>query len=257
MNNTNNKRKMSKAAFNASLLTRRPVRNVASAKTLNGGKFIPSDDPPVITGCPWNAVIIDTTITFGKTMGYFKQSDLKKAATAQLGFNDTTKFDIEYRLISCSLWVYNYTAKSEFFRISVYPMSLVTGERGIELTRLESNAVKNKFAKIGYHYPLNHSSLVRTTSSTIDSELIAYVASEDGCSAFLHYKILWRGAKQGFAATILLQQLVWMPITLKPPREVREDDTVSETYENVELSELIDRMSIFEEKSKRDVENAP
>lgn len=254
--NNNNKRKMSKAAFNASSVTRRPMRNVTSAKTLNGGKFIPSDDPPVITGCPWNSVIIDTTITLGKTMGYFKQSDLKQAAISQLGFNDATKIDIEYRLISCSLWVYNYTAKSEFFRISVYPMSLV-GDRGIELTRLESNAVKNKFAKVGYYYPLNHSSLVRTTSSSIDNELIAFIASENECSAFLHYKILWRGAKQGFAATILLQQLVWMPITLKPSRKIREDDTVSETYENVELSELIDKMSMFEDKSKKDLEDAP
>lgn len=248
--NNNNKRKISKAAFNAqNAQMRRAPRPGTSIKTLNGGKFIPSDDPPVITACPWNTVTIDTTVTFGKTLGYFKQSDLKNACIAQLGFTDVVGVNFEYRLVSCSLWAYNNTPKTEFFRISAYPMSLI-GDKGVELTRLESNAVKNKFAKIGYHYPMTHTSLVKSTNSN-DTELMAFVASEENCSGFLHFKIYWRGSRQGFASTVMRQHLVWVPVKLKP--RVKEDDVSEETYDNVELGELFDQMAVRDERALKDI----
>lgn len=237
-NNNGNvvKRRGNKTSNNNQNL-RRNVRSSPSVHMLNGGKFIPSDDPPVITACPWNTVTIDTTVSLGKTLGYFKQSDMLAVCINQLGFLDSN-VHFEYRLLSCSLWAYSST-KSDYFRISVFPMSMV-GSRGIELTRLESNAVKNKFAKVGYHYPLNHTSLVCSTKSS-DTELLAFVSSEEACSGFLHFKINWRGAKQGFATSVVNQHLKWVPLRFPG---TRLSDNESETSEDVDFTKLVKEMSV-------------
>lgn len=248
---------MSKASFNAQQnvnSNRAPRSNGNGFKNFLGNKFIPSDDPPVINGSPWNHVTLDTTVTFGKTLSYFKQSELKDALINQLGFRESTKVNFEYRLISCSLWAYNSgnSSTTDYFRISVYPLSLI-GPKGVELTRLESNGVKNKFAKVGYAYPITHTAQPFSTTSN-DTELLAFISSEDTCSGFLHYKVMWRGANQGFATVVKHQFTMWVPVELRTRRKSENsfeelDLEAQDELANLSLAEQIERCSI---KFKKD-----
>lgn len=208
---------------------------------ITGGKFIPSDDPPVIVGSPWNNAVIIADLTFKvNTYKYFKQSDLVKIMRTQLGFSgDNVKANFEYKVKSLAVWAYPYTSgvTNEEFRISVLPMSIMS-TNNVELDRLDSNSVRNKFAKVGYFYPVSHTTVPLSTSGT-DVTLVSYVSSKD-VAGFLHFKLLWRGADQGFSYTEFVPRtrFVSSPHT-SLLNEDKTDEDILETKSNVDSDELV------------------
>lgn len=184
---------------------------------LHGGKFIPSDDPPVTVSAPWNSAVIYAEVAFtAGTFSFFTTEDFIKYARTQLGFDikptdkikEIIAVDLEYRFQSISLWAYpNSDKASEQFRISVYPMNLFNDSAATtELTRLESNSMRNKFAKVGYTYPLSHSTAV-ISSTGKKLKVVGYIANKK-LLGIMHIKILWRGAIQGFSYSELFMRHV-------------------------------------------------
>jgi len=163
------------------------------ANVLSGGKFIPSDEPPVINGQPWNTIIVDTDldVTTG-TWVNFPSNVLFSGLQNQAGFSANKTVQFEVRYISISVWFSSDTA-SRFSMLPLNPIEL----NGVELARIESNTVKNKYAKVGYHYPLAVSSRPLSLDNKADVYLFSVQASAAG-TALIHFKLLWRGSVAGF-----------------------------------------------------------
>lgn len=204
-------------------MNKRPARSRPSGtNNLAGAKFVPSDDPPVLIGQPWSNIVIDTGITFGTgTWSYYTGQELYKALLNQAGFNGSDKVSFEVRLLSISLWaseIQETASAMSYARICVMPMDVIHSGN-IELTRLESNAMRNKFAKVGYHYPLSVSSVPILIASNSAQYILSHQSSTKA-HGILHLKILWRGSNAGFKVDMFVSRYVGF----RPPNPSVTDD---------------------------------
>lgn len=167
-----------------------------SRPRLSGAKFVPSDDPPVIAGQPWNSIIVDTSFALGTgSFAYFKLKELHACLLNQCGFNNAKSVEFEVRLQSVSLWSVE-TGNVQYSRLCVMIMDMFN-DNSVELIRLDSNSMKNKYSKIGYYYPLSHSSAPIKVLPTSDAILIS-AQSSVAATGILHLKVLCRGLNAGF-----------------------------------------------------------
>lgn len=205
--------------------------------SLSGSKFIPSDDPPVLTGQPWNSIIIDTN--FSVPVGnwtYFKFDDLYKCLINQCGFNNANNIQFEVRFLNLAIWAAEQSQNTNmtYARLCVMPMDVFNNNQ-IELTRLESNCVRNKFAKVGYNYPLNISSLPLVVNSETKTVIVSCQTSVQ-CMAILHLKILWRGAKSGFKVGLLVDRFIpfvpWHDRSSEHEQDDEEPEMIGDTSSN-------------------------
>lgn len=219
----------SKSGNSNSNSNRSSVSRNNSSNKLTGNKFIPSDDPPVLAGQPWNNIVIDTSFNIPSgNWSYFKISDLYKCLLNQCGFNGGSNIVFECRFLSVSLWAAETAQNAStmtYARLCVMVMDLIH-DNSVELIRLESNAVRNKFAKVGYHYPLTVSSAPIKVGAKLETILIASQTNTE-CSGIMHMKVLWRGANAGFKAGIFVER--W--IRFDPPQPVQEEETIDKLSE--------------------------
>lgn len=202
---------------------------------LAGSKFVPSDDPPVLSGQPWNVIVVDTSIDIvSGAWSYFTYSDLYKCLLNQCGFYGSTKVSFECRFQSFSLWAAEENSEKGFVytRLCVMINDLLK-DNSVELTRLESNAMRNKFAKAGYHYPLTISAVpfkITEAATTV----IASIQTSSKCNGILHLKVLWRGAIAGFKAGIYVERwFKFRPPSIGSDLERFEDPDLDDEIEEI------------------------
>nr|QMI58124.1 ORF [Chaq-like virus]QMI58127.1 ORF [Chaq-like virus] len=219
--NNNNRAKGNKVSVNGS-------------SKLTGNKFVPSDDPPVLSGQPWNTIVIDTSLSIPTgNWSYFKISDLYKCLQNQCGFNSGSGIFFECRLLSVSLWAAEKSqsvSTMTYTRLCVMVMDVVH-DNSTELIRLESNAMRNKFAKAGYHYPITISSVPLKIDTNISTILVSAQASTQ-CEGILHLKVLWRGGAAGFKAGLFVER--WVPFPRVRVSEADEAEDFSDLVDDVE-----------------------
>lgn len=207
----------------------------ASRDVLSGSSYTPSDDPPVINANPWSMITLTTDLKLvSNDYTYFKVSDLRNVLCAQTGFTGLdNKLGFEYRVQSLALWVIGQNQADSYIRMALFPMNLISSNE-VELIRLDSNSVKNKFARVGYNYPLSHTTAVYSTNITPETVLFSTIATKASI-AFLHYKILWRGANQGFKVTFPVTRYLKPKLPTSATTEQVPDD-VSECLDFDTLS---------------------
>lgn len=201
---------------------------------LSGSKFIPSDDPPVISGQPWNSIVIDTSFIIGTgSFSYFKFKDLHACLLNQAGFNGAKSVDFEVRFQSVSLWSVE-TGDVQHSRLCVMIMDLFN-DNSVELVRLDSNSMRNKYSKVGYNYPLSHSSAPIKVMSISDAVIIS-AQSSVAATGVIHLRVLWRGLNAGFKISSEKWVKFNMPSSFTIPRssDGQDDD------ESIEYDRLVD-----------------
>lgn len=209
--------------------------SLSNVHKLSGTKFIPSDDPPVISGQPWNSIIIDTSFSIGTgSFSFFKLKDLHACLLNQAGFNGSKSVEFEVRFQSVSLWSVE-TGSVQYSRLCVMVMDLFN-DNAVELVRLDSNSMKNKYAKIGYHYPLSHSSAPIKVMSTAGDATIISAQSSVAATGVLHIKILWRGLNAGFK----ISSEKWVrfrpdrfDLAVSPQSDDDDDDNISQEFDKM------------------------
>lgn len=157
-------------------------------QAITGSMFTPSEMPPTFCGQPYaNITLIirvkDSSVTVNVTL-------IKKTLTYQAGFADKD-VDFDFRLQSIAVWGIGST------NLVVFPKDFIHSKDGsVEITRLDSNAMKNMYPRIGFKYPFSHQSLnistVRDAGGSRETQLCEIKA--DMGSLEIHAKIHWRGA---------------------------------------------------------------
>lgn len=208
---------------------RSPAKITKPIHSLSGTKFSPSDEPPVLSGQPWNSITIDTDLTISAgAWSYFTVDSLYTALLNQAGFNGST-VQFEARLTSVALWANVETEKNTCARICVMPFD---PDNTVELTRLESNMMRNKYAKVGYVFPLTISSHPITLKAS-DSRVIVAAQASVSCKGIIHFKLLWRGAKTGFKSSSLKIKYVPFVHPLKDTSQSLEELTLASSRESL------------------------
>lgn len=195
-----------------------------SSGNIMGMKIIPSDEPPVLTGQPWNSIIIDTDMEItANSFTSYTTDKLWESLTNQAGFHGQN-LTFEVRIDSIQVWAYEKhfdTSNVAYERFCFCPLNFLSGT-GIEMTRIESNSVRNKFAKAGYKYPVTISTVPFTLSSDIKVALFSMSASV-ASKAIIHIRLLWRGANAGFKINVTTNQYRYVPFA-KSKHKVSESD---------------------------------
>nr|UCR92559.1 MAG: hypothetical protein [Chaq-like virus] len=174
----------------------RSSRNVRSRTQSNiqGGKYIPSEMPPVITSQPWNPCTVMFQTNASSTLSFIKFSDLKSRMKTQLGFNNTPadRIDFDIRIESFSLW-----AVADKVHLVAYPTDFLSNS-GVELSRIESHSQRNMYARIGYRFPSHLYITPLSTSGASNRNILGFVSSA-ATSLEVHVRVLWKGADTALA----------------------------------------------------------
>lgn len=174
-------------------------QNVRSVRRLlSGGSYTPSEMPPVITAQPWNTMhlLVKISVESGDVKN-FTFDDIKTHIINQAGFSgvNTASINFDIRVQSVAGWM------QEVGHISLYPFDFITGSAA-EFSRIDSYAMKNMFARVGFVYPAHIQSSTFTTAKTGRTNIfglaVTVAASVDIC---LH--ILWKGANTKTAVEVL------------------------------------------------------
>lgn len=230
-NNNANTRFQPRGSYNAP-----PRINIA------GGVFQPSDEPPVITGSPWNSVTLETMIDVSSKSTDVTVETVLTVMQNQLGFAGKS-VAFEFRPIAISTWFYPIddsamkNTNNMNMRCAMFPMNLSVGQNTVELTRVDSHTMRNKFGKCGYKYPITQSSVPISTTDAKKSIIVKLFCSIPG-SVFLHFKILWRGASQGFQVFEYNNSLLNYYVPLRQVRTSENDDTDFDVVSN--RSDIVD-----------------
>lgn len=232
----------SKVTFRKKVPVRQPAKSSkrVTRDIVNGHSFIPSDDPPVINASPWCNIILTTDFKVAaNAYTYFKVVDLSRILSNQAGFKDLdNKFGFEFRVQSLAVWATGQVSTDDYVRFALFPMNLM-GSNTVELLRLDSNSVKNKFARVGYSYPSAHQSAVFSTNG--DNMTLFSCISSKATTVFLHYKVLWRGASQGFKVTFpITRYLAFDPPSFQQPAEEEQASCAASAASDL----AFDRLSI-------------
>lgn len=168
-------------------------------RMLNGQVITPSDYPPTFAAQPWNnmTLIIRKTVTGTYDIS---QSELLYFLKGQAGFNGCKEIlHFDYRVRAIRAW-----AMSDGSSLTMYAMDFShdTSANAIELCRVDSNAMRNMYARTGYKWPAH---LQNTTLSTGSSKSKIAVFATDATKLEIHLDMHWRGAE---SATIALQYRV-------------------------------------------------
>lgn len=182
---------------NGSLSGRSQINNNSNKnimRELNGHKFMPPEMPPVLIGQPWNNMTLILRITGAAQDHKIVLENIRVALRSQTGFNNvpdqsasSTSCHFDVRIKALSVW------GTDGNSISVLPMDLISNN--CELTRIDSNAQKNMYARVGYKLPLAQSSITMATARTKDKVVLIL----SGASSYeVHMNVLWKGADTAF-----------------------------------------------------------
>lgn len=174
-----------------SFRSRRNSANMSSV--ISGFKYTPSEMPPVITSQPWNSVVVMFQVTSSTELQSLTLLDLKKKMRIQLGFNKVLEANIEFdvRLESISMW-----AVADKTHLVMFPADY-TRTDNIELSRVESHAQRNMYARVGFRFPAHISATPMSTRSTTKT-VLGYVSSVSS-TCEIHVKLMWKGADTALA----------------------------------------------------------
>lgn len=171
----------------------------------DGGKYIPSVQPPVLTTQPWNSLVVmyQATVTASQA-AFIDSSSLKNKMLNQLGFSKivtkqaTTYVDFDLRIRSISVW-----ALGQDVHIMMQPINILTNYSKIEnknglveLARIESHSQKNMYARVGYTFP---SFISESPFSTVENYNIAALSASRQTDVEVHVSVLWKGADTALA----------------------------------------------------------
>lgn len=156
-------------------------------RMVNGQIVVPSEYPPTFASQPWNNITLIMRKTVSSTYT-ISQSEILYFLKGQAGFNDVT-VNFDYRVKSIKAW-----AITEGSALSMFPMDFAHDTAGnkIELCRIDSNAMKNMYARVGYRWPSHLQNLTLSTASTKASLV---VINTNATELEIHFEILWRGAE--------------------------------------------------------------
>lgn len=203
---------------NVSVPSMRMVRQLVS-----GSSYIPTEMPPVITAQPWNNVdlLFKMSTTTPGVIENLSLSKLLDHLKNQCGFSSVLGANFDVRIQSVACWM------TEVGHCSLYPFDFITGSVA-ELSRLDSFAQKNMYARVGFHYPAHLQSATMSTASTKSVNIFGLASTVS--SAFdICLKILWKGADTKTAIEVV--EYVYPHSS----RKKRLNDLVHE-FSNLELA---------------------
>lgn len=173
---------------------RRNGNSNSNFNPLTGGRFIPTEMPPVIVTQPWNSATVMFQRNTSSVLNFTTFGDLKKQMRVQLGFTtaavETLDFDV--RIESISMW-----ANADKVHIVLYPANFIMSN-AVEFSRVESHGQKNMFARVGFRFPAHISATPMSTSYSSNVNICGHVSTATSLCE-MHIKILWKGASTALA----------------------------------------------------------
>lgn len=156
-------------------------------QAISGMIFSPSEMPPSYCGQPYASI---TLIIRDNTKNFvLNVASIRRNLCYQAGFADKD-VHFDFRLQSIAAWGMGATT------LTCFPKDYIHGKDGaVEITRIDSNGMKNMYPRIGFRYPIAHQSLNLSTSRDTgqkETQLCEFIT--DSGSLEVHAKILWRGA---------------------------------------------------------------
>lgn len=170
----------------------------AIRRMISGTTFIPSEMPPVVNAQPWNNVRllfkVTTTSSSDKSVTL---SDLREHCHNQLGFSkSTSSAHYDLRIKSVLAWM------EEVGHLSMYPLDFVNGSSA-EFARVDSYAMKNMYARVGYHYPAHVQASTLSTKKTGTVNIVTF-STTVAATLNVAIEILWKGADTVQASEVKL-----------------------------------------------------
>jgi len=179
---------------------------------VRGMSYTPRPLPPNVIGQPWNNLTIVKITTAAGTN--FSVKDVVEFLTKQAGLIGKTPqgqevpVSVEFRLLEVSTW-------TEASHLTIYPIDFASRNK-VELTRIDSAAAKNAWARAGYRWP---ASCQAVTISAADKEQRDMTLMQIDISADArtetHFKVLWRSASSASIKNI------WIYVPRDPSRSLR------------------------------------
>lgn len=165
---------------------------------VNGQTLVPQEQPPVFVSQPWNNIQLimrkaSVTKSYKVTM-----PEILYFLRGQAGFNfDAAHFDLRIKAIK--VWATDNNSS-----MSLFPLDFTheAPDNKIELCRIDSNYMKNMYARAGYRWPSHLCNLTLSTVSSANS--IAQIVT-NSTRLEIHLDILWKGAE---TASLLLDYQV-------------------------------------------------
>lgn len=171
--------------------SRRPRRfrnNRRIRNTLNGTRTTPPADPREITRQPWNSLTVfrGFSQTTAGVPFVLTPTLLANYIRDQVGLPSTSS--IELRIISIGAWDLSGTA------VGIRPFDLfaeTSGGSGNPLTVITDQPGRNKWARVGYYFPVaqRNNTLSSSDGTTTISEVEFSAVSSFGS---VRFRVLWR-----------------------------------------------------------------
>lgn len=174
-------------------------RNVTEQvrRMLSGQVLVPSELPPSFPAQPWNNMTVIIRKQVSAKVYNLTPAELLYFLKSQAGFNGCTEVHFDFRIKQIRAWATSNDAT--YLVIYAVDFSHDTTSNAVELARIDSNAMRNMYARVGYRWP---SHLQNTTLSTASSKSKIAQLVTDSTTLEIHLDINWRGAE---SAVLLLQ----------------------------------------------------